>query len=45
MELAFGDQGHTGESAAQQAEAHGICLEVIKLEEAKRGFSVLLPRR
>lgn len=44
VELAFVDQGYTGESAAQQAEAHGIRLEVVKLEEAKRGF-VLLPRR
>jgi transposase len=44
VELAFVDQGYTGESAAQQAEAHGIRLEVVKLPEAKRGF-VLLPRR
>jgi transposase len=44
VELAFVDQGYTGESAAQQAEAHGIRLEVVRLPEAKRGF-VLLPRR
>jgi transposase len=44
VELAFVDQGYTGESAEQQAEAHGIRLEVVKLPEAKRGF-VLLPRR
>ena len=44
VELAFVDQGYTGEAAAQQAETHGIKLEVVKLEEAKRGF-VLLPRR
>jgi transposase len=44
VELAYVDQGYTGESAAQQAEAHGIRLEVVKLPEAKRGF-VLLPRR
>jgi transposase len=44
VELAFVDQGYTGQSAAQQAEAHGIRLEVVKLPEAKRGF-VLLPRR
>src|SRR5688500_15107409 len=44
VELAFVDQGYTGETAAQAAEEHGICLEVVKLAEAKRGF-VLLPRR
>ena len=42
--LASVDQGYTGESAAAQAEAHGIALEVVKLAEAKRGC-VLLPRR
>jgi transposase len=44
VELAYVDQGYTGEKAAQEAEAHGIQLEVVKLPEAKRGF-VLLPRR
>ncbi|HZC83126.1 MAG TPA: IS5 family transposase [Rubrobacter sp.] len=44
VELAFVDQGYTGEQAAGDAKAHGIRLEVVKLEEAKRGF-VLLPRR
>jgi transposase len=44
VEVAFVDQGYTGETAAQAAAEHGIRLEVIKLEEAKRGF-VLLPRR
>lgn len=44
VELAFVDQGYTGETAAAQAEAHGMRLEVIKLAEAKKGF-VLLPRR
>jgi transposase len=44
VELAFVDQGYTGEQAANDAAAHGIRLEVIKLDEAKRGF-VLLPRR
>ena len=44
VELAFVDQGYTGQAAAQEAETHGIRLEVVKLEEAKRGF-VLLPRR
>ena len=44
VELAYADQGYTGEEAAEEAEAHGMRLEVVKHEEAKRGF-VLLPRR
>lgn len=44
VEIAFVDQGYTGERAAEAAAAHGIQLEVVKLPEAKRGF-VLLPRR
>lgn len=44
VEVAFVDQGYTGEAAAQAATAHGLRLEVVKLPEAKRGF-VLLPRR
>jgi transposase len=44
VEVAFVDQGYTGETPATAAEEHGIRLEVIKLPEAKRGF-VLLPRR
>jgi transposase len=44
VELAWVDQGYTGETAAQAAEKHGVCLEVVKHTEAKRGF-VLLPRR
>ena len=44
VEVAFVDQGYTGEDPAQQAESEGIKLEVIKHTEAKRGF-VLLPRR
>ncbi len=44
VELAFVDQGYTGDVLAQKAKAHGIQLEVIKLPQAKRGF-VLLPRR
>ena len=44
VELAYVDQGYTGENAAQDAEKHGIRLEVIKHSDAKRGF-VLLPRR
>jgi transposase len=44
VEVAFVDEGYTGAQAAADAEAHGIRLEVIKLDQAKRGF-VLLPRR
>lgn len=44
VELAFVDQGYTGEVPAQAAQAQGIRLEVVRLPEAKRGF-VLLPRR
>jgi transposase len=44
VELAYVDQGYTGEAAAEAAQAHGIRLEVVKLPDAKRGF-VLLPRR
>ena len=44
VELAFVDQGYTGEAAAQAAQEQGMRLEVVKLPQAKRGF-VLLPRR
>src|ERR687893_826507 len=44
VELAYVDQGYTGERAAEEAEAHGIRLEVLKHPESKQGF-VLLPRR
>ncbi len=44
VEVAFVDQGYTGEKPAAAAAEHGIRLEVIKLPEAKHGF-VLLPRR
>lgn len=46
VELAYVDQGYTGDRAARaaDADAEGIALEVVKLPEAKRGF-VLLPRR
>lgn len=44
VELAYVDQGYTGENAKQAAQAHGIQLEVVKHTEAKRGF-ILLPRR
>jgi transposase len=44
VELAYVDQGYTGEQADAEASEHGIALEVVKLAEARRGF-VLLPRR
>jgi transposase len=44
VEVAFVDQGYTGDEAAAAAEQHGMRLEVVKLPTAKRGF-VLLPRR
>lgn len=44
VQIAFVDQGYTGDDAAQAAAEHGIDLVVVKLPEAKRGF-VLLPKR
>jgi len=44
VELAYVDQGYTGETPAAAATQHGIKLEVVKHPKAKRGF-VLLPRR
>lgn len=44
VQVAFVDQGYTGEQAAAEAAQHGMRLEVVKHHEAKRGF-VLLPRR
>ena len=44
VDIAFVDQGDTGETAAEAAAANGIELVVVKLPEAKKGF-VLLPRR
>jgi transposase len=44
VEVAFVDQGYTGETPAEDAAAQGIRLEVVKLPTAKHGF-VLLPRR
>ena len=44
VELAYVDQGYTGERAAKEAGAHSMRLEVVKHPEAERGF-VLLPRR
>jgi transposase len=44
VQIAFVDQGYTGEQPAAEAAQAGIQLEVVKHHEAKRGF-VLLPRR
>jgi transposase len=44
VEIAFVDQGYTGDQPAADTEAQGIRLEVVKLPTAKHGF-VLLPRR
>ena len=44
VELAYVDQGYTGDRPAAAAEKQKIELSVVKLPEAKRGF-VLLPRR
>ena len=44
VEIAYVDQGYTGDKPKQDAKAVGIELIVVKLPEAKKGF-VLLPRR
>jgi len=44
VQLAFVDQGYTGDEPAAEAVAEGIELSAMKLDQAKRGF-VLLPRR
>jgi len=44
VDLAYVDQGYTGEKPAKAARAHGIEPEVVGLPETKGGF-VLLPRR
>jgi transposase len=44
VQVAFVDQGYTGDEPAAEAASRGVELLVVKLEEAKRGF-VLLPRR
>jgi transposase len=44
VELAYVDQGYTGDQPQEDAAKEGIKLEVVKHHEAKRGF-VLLPRR
>ncbi len=44
VEVAFVDQGYTGDQPLEAAAQQGIRLEVIKLPQAKKGF-VLVPRR
>jgi transposase len=44
VEVAFVDQGYTGDRPREDAAARGMQLEVVKLPEAQDGF-VLLPRR
>jgi transposase len=44
VELAYVDQGYTGDEPRQAAADAGIALAVVKLPQTKRGF-VLLPRR
>jgi transposase len=44
VQLAWADQGYTGEQARQDAQQSGIDLHIVKLPEARKGF-VLLPRR
>ena len=44
VQIAFVDQGYTGEDAAHAAQDQGIELNVVRLPGAKKGF-VLLPRR
>jgi transposase len=44
VELAYVDQGYTGDDPEGDAASYGIHLEVVRLPEVKRGF-VLLPRR
>jgi transposase len=44
VQVAFVDQGYTGQEPAEAAAKAGMRLEVVKHHEAKRGF-VLLPRR
>lgn len=44
VEVAYADQGYTGETPRQAAAQQGVQMIVVKLEEAKRRFS-LLPKR
>lgn len=44
VELAWADQGYTGEPAADAAAEHDVELEIVRRPKAAKGF-VLLPRR
>ena len=44
VELAYVDQGYTGQSDEEQAADHGIKMEVVKHTEAKHAFVLLVPR-
>src|SRR6516165_4893673 len=44
VELAYVDQGYTGDDPDDDAASYGIQLEIVKPPEAKKGFA-LLPRR
>ena len=44
IEIAYVDEGYTGEACAALAAEQGVRLEVVKLAQAKHGF-VLLPHR
>lgn len=43
VKVAFADQGYTCEETAQAASDGGIDLQVIKLQEAKKGFVFAAP--
>lgn len=44
VELAYGEPGYPGETAAEAAQQHDLQLGVVKHPTKKRGF-VLLPKR
>jgi hypothetical protein len=44
VELAWVDQGYTGDEPTEEAETRGVELAVVRLPEAKKSF-ILLPRR
>jgi len=44
VQLAWADQGHTGDAASKAAQDNGIHLQIVKLPGAKKGFVLLLRR-
>ena len=44
VEFAYFDQAYSGANPGQQAAAHGLKFEVIKLDRANRGFGLLAGR-